>query len=75
MKQEQINYAKMKEMETKPNCKFCKDGIFAEVDKEWPQYFKDKEKIFCGYLNETVVCFCLIEEDADCILQMPGVIK
>ncbi|MGN0376655.1 MAG: GNAT family N-acetyltransferase [Suilimivivens sp.] len=109
MPEENINFERLKDLEKRLGCRFCKDGEFAEmslqlgdyaektkpiekvtfgfykgdieelrfavsqVEGKWVQYFDKYSQVFCGYIGEKIVSFCLVEEDADCILTVPGV--
>ena len=100
----QIDNTKLKNMETKLNCKFGNDGMFVEmaldlneyqeklpsisgvsfgvysgdlekirrlvekVDQKWCKYFTDNTTIFCGFINQEPVSFCIITTVADSIL-------
>lgn len=38
------------------------------VDKEWVQYFNNRQNIFCGYVENQLASFCLIDIDVDCMI-------
>lgn len=40
----------------------------ASVDEEWVQYFDENCNAYCGFKNGEIVCFCLVDFDAECIL-------
>lgn len=42
--------------------------LVLSVDEEWGQYFNENTFVFCGYSNEKVVSFCIVDTDADCII-------
>lgn len=33
-----------------------------KVDESWPQWFNEKQTLFCGYIDGKVACFCMIED-------------
>lgn len=33
-----------------------------KVDQDWPQYFNEKCRIYCGYVDGKVASFCLVED-------------
>lgn len=39
----------------------------ADVEDEWVQYFDDCE-VFCGFAGNEIASFCIVEEDAECLL-------
>lgn len=39
----------------------------AQVSKDWVQYF-DSGNIFCGFFNNEVASFCIVDEDIRCLL-------
>lgn len=43
--------------------------IVSLVDDEWVQYFNENTLVFCGYCNKTPVSFCILDVNADCILE------
>lgn len=47
--------------------------MVASVDEEWCQYFTPHTPVFCAYWDDTPVSFCIVDEDADCVLSQPGV--
>ena len=99
-----IDTTKLKNMETKLNCKFGNDGQFVEmalalnkyqeqlptisgvsfgvysgdleklrklvekVDPKWCKYFTENMSIFCGFVKEEPVSFCIVTTTADSIL-------
>ncbi len=40
----------------------------AAVDEEWVQYFQAQDRVFCGFDGDRIASFCIVEEDADCLL-------
>lgn len=40
----------------------------SKVDEEWVQYFSPESKVFCGYYNNEIASFCIVEYDSTCIL-------
>ena len=36
--------------------------IVAQVDKAWPGYFGKEDRVYCGYVNDKPVSFCIIED-------------
>lgn len=41
------------------------DALKKEVEKvvqDWPQYFNEKDRIYCGYVDGKVASFCLVED-------------
>ncbi len=47
--------------------------VVSLVDSQWEQYFNENDPVFCGYVGEKIVSFCLVEEERDCILTIPGI--
>lgn len=47
--------------------------VVAQVDPDWCRYFHENESIFCGYLDDRIVSFCIVDANADCILSRPGI--
>ena len=45
----------------------------AQVDDTWVQYFGGKSRVFCAWLGEELVSFCIVEGDDNCPLAVPGV--
>lgn len=41
----------------------------ALVDKDWVQYFKESTPVFCAYKNGELVSFCIVDVEAECILE------
>jgi GNAT superfamily N-acetyltransferase len=44
-----------------------------QVDTEWVQYFNEKTPIFCAFLEGKPISFCIVEEDENCPLAIPGI--
>ncbi len=40
----------------------------ASVDEEWVQYFSEDSNIYCGFKDNEIACFCLVDSDAECII-------
>lgn len=40
----------------------------ASVDEDWVQYFSEDSNTYCGFKAGEIVCFCLVDFDAECIL-------
>lgn len=41
------------------------DALKKEVEKvvqDWPQYFNQKDRIYCGYVDGKIASFCLVED-------------
>lgn len=41
------------------------DELKKEVEKvvrDWSQYFSEKDRIYCGYIDGKVACFCLVDD-------------
>lgn len=39
-----------------------------EVDDDWAQYFHEGSCVFCGLDGDEIASFCIVEEDAECLL-------
>lgn len=39
-----------------------------EVDEDWVQYFGEGDCVFCGFDGEKIASFCIVEEDAECLI-------
>ncbi len=44
-------------------------NIVALVDADWVQYFSENILVFCGYAGQEPISFCIINVNADCILE------
>ncbi len=33
-----------------------------KVDRQWTQYYNEKDKIYCGYIDGKVASFCIVED-------------
>ncbi len=49
-------------------------AAIAAVDEEWVQYFQAEDRVFCGFDGERIAAFCIVKEDAECLLS-DGVLK
>lgn len=47
--------------------------MVAAVDTAWPIYFRTGSPIFCAFLDDQPVSFCIVDEEADCMISHPGV--
>ena len=34
----------------------------SKVNKHWQVFFTNKQRIYCGYLNDTLVSFCIVDD-------------
>lgn len=32
------------------------------VDRDWPQFFREQDRVYCGYAGSDVASFCLVED-------------
>lgn len=48
-------------------------AVVEQVDSTWVQYFREGVHIFCAYLEEEPVSFCIVEPNDNCPLALPGV--
>lgn len=46
--------------------------IVVLVDESWCQYFINESSIFCGYIGDKVVSFCIVNTEAKCIISRQG---
>lgn len=44
-----------------------KDAVL-RVEEKWCRYFDGAARVFCAYADGEIVSFCIVEEDADCLL-------
>lgn len=45
----------------------------ALVDAQWVPYFDENVRIFCGYVEERPISFCIVDVDVDCPISAPGI--
>ena len=45
----------------------------AQVDATWVEFYPDGTDVFAGFVSGKPVCFCIVEEDKECMLAEPGV--
>lgn len=43
------------------------------VDKNWCKFFYENTPVFCGYIDEQIVSFCILNTNVDCIISRAGV--
>ena len=43
------------------------------VDEDWSQYFDAETPVFCAFLGDEVVSFCIVDPNAECILSRPDI--
>lgn len=47
--------------------------IVSLVDENWCKYFNENTPVFCGYIDEQIVSFCILNTNADCIISRSGI--
>ena len=40
----------------------------ADVAGDWVQYFRGNKNIYCGFCGDEVACFCIIDNNMECML-------
>lgn len=48
-------------------------GLAASVEEDWVKYFHGDLSVFCGFLDEKAVSFCIVNSNADTMLSRPGI--
>lgn len=42
--------------------------IVAKVSESWVQYFNEDTKVFCGYVDGNIACFCIVDDMGEVML-------
>lgn len=45
----------------------------ASVEEAWVQYFDEKVKVYCGFIEGEIASFCIVGYDEDCVISEEGV--
>lgn len=40
----------------------------ADVEEDWVKYFDENSNVFCGWCNNEISSFCIVDYDSECIL-------
>lgn len=47
--------------------------IVQTVEEDWVQYFKEDTCVFCGFLEDIIVSFCIVSLDENTIISREGI--